>query len=95
MPGGRTDTLRCIILTDIYPAREIPIDGVSSKLIFNELKKEKNNCFYVPNLNDLEEKLDNLLNKNDLLITLGAGTIWRYNNSYTNHLKNNYISFKQ
>ena len=84
-----------IILTDIYPAREIPIDGVSSKLIFNELKKKKTNCFYVSNLDDLEKKLDNLLKKNDLLITLGAGTIWRYNTSYTNHLKNNFISFKQ
>ena len=84
-----------IILTDIYPAREIPIDGVSSKLIFNELKKKRSNCFYVPNLNDLEKKLDNLLKKNDLLITLGAGTIWRYNTSYTNHLKNNLLSFKR
>ena len=84
-----------IILTDIYPAREIPINGVSSKLIFNELKKKESNCFFVPNLDDLEKKLDKLLKKNDLLITLGAGTIWRYNNSYTNHLKNNFISFKQ
>jgi UDP-N-acetylmuramate--alanine ligase len=84
-----------VIITDIYPARETPIDGVSSKLIFNELKKKKTDCFYVPNLNDLEKKLDNILKINDLLITLGAGTIWRYNNSYTNHLQKKSMSLKK
>ena len=79
-----------IILTDIYPAREKPIHGVSSELIFNELKRDKtNHCYFIPSLKNLEINLDNLLRSNDLLITLGAGTIWRYNISYTEHLKLN------
>ena len=79
-----------IILTDIYPARENPIHGVSSELIFNELKRDKtNHCYFIPSLKNLEINLDNLLRSNDLLITLGAGTIWRYNISYTEHLKLN------
>ena len=79
-----------IIITEIYPAREKPIPGVSSKLIYNELVKiKKNNCFLIPDLNDLQKNLNKLLKPNDLLITLGAGTIWRYNISYTNYLKKN------
>ena len=76
-----------IIITEIYPARENPIPEVSSKLIFDELKKIKNNCFLISDLNHLEKNLDKLLKPKDLLITIGAGTIWRYNISYTNHLK--------
>ena len=62
---------------------------MSSELIFNELiKVKKDNCYLIPDLNHLEKHLNKLLKPNDLLITLGAGTIWRYNISITNYLKN-------
>ena len=78
-----------IIITEIYPARENPIPGVSSKLIFNELTKiKKDKCILIPDLNNLKKNLNLLLKPNDLLITLGAGSIWRYNESYTKYLKN-------
>jgi len=78
----------CVIITDIYPAREEAIPGVTSALIVNEcLPHFGDKCHFVPDLDDLEESLDSLVRPNDLVITLGAGSIWRYSESYANHLE--------
>lgn len=63
-----------VILTDIYPAREQPIAGVSSQLIYDNLRPgiEKSLC-------RKEEIPDIVKNKEiDVLITLGAGDIDNY-----------------
>lgn len=63
-----------VILTDIYPARELPIEGVSSQLIYDHLRPdmEKTLC-------KKEEVLDIIKNKDiKVLITLGAGDIENY-----------------
>ena len=63
-----------VILTDIYPARELPIEGVSSELIYENLRLgiEKTLC-------KKEEVLDILKSKEiEVLITLGAGDIENY-----------------
>ena len=43
-------------------------------------------CLHIPDLDDLEKILDEIVKPNDLIITMGAGSIWRYSESYTNHL---------
>lgn len=63
-----------VILTDIYPAREQPILGVTSKLIYDNLRPgiEKSIC-------KKEDLLDVLGKKKiEVLITLGAGDIDNY-----------------
>ncbi len=59
-----------IFLTEIYPATEKPIKGISSKLIYDDmLYKGLNVSWY---------KMDNViksLNENTVLLTLGAGNI--------------------
>lgn len=63
-----------VILCDIYPAREQPIPGVTSKLIYDHLRPgiEKSMC-------KKEEILDVLSKKDiEVLITLGAGDIDNY-----------------
>ncbi|MBR5542057.1 MAG: UDP-N-acetylmuramate--L-alanine ligase [Bacteroides sp.] len=63
-----------VILTEIYPARELPIEGVSSQLIYDQLPSgiEKTLC-------KKENILDILKTKNiEVLITLGAGDIENY-----------------
>ena len=63
-----------VILVDIYPAREAPIPGVTSKLIYDNLRPgiEKSMC-------KKEEILNILKDKNiEVLITLGAGDIDNY-----------------
>lgn len=63
-----------VILLDIYPAREQPLPGVTSKLIYDNLRPgiEKTMC-------TKEELLDVLkARKIEVLITLGAGDIDNY-----------------
>ena len=82
-----------IIISDIYAAREEPINGVSSQLIINELKRlGHQNIIYIKKLNTLNEALDNLRLDNHMVITMGAGDIWRFNEKYNNHLMNKKIN---
>ena len=76
-----------VIITDIYPGREKPIPGVTAKLIYDECKNALGeDCIYIPDLDDLEKYLDSIAKPNDMIITLGAGSIWRYSESYMTHL---------
>ena len=63
-----------VILTDIYPARELPIEGVSSQLIYDSLRPEvkKSICKKEDILSLLQEK------DIEVLMTLGAGDIDNY-----------------
>lgn len=59
-----------VILLPIYPAREIPMEGVSSEMILNKMK---NNNKKVLDKNELLEWVKK--NKTEMLITAGAGDI--------------------
>lgn len=63
-----------VILTEIYPAREEPIPGISSELIYNHLRPDMEKCICK------KENLIETLSKKDIevLITLGAGDIDNY-----------------
>lgn len=72
-----------VILLDIYPAREAPIPGVSSQLIYDHLRPsiEKCQCHK-------EDLLDLLKGKPlEVLITLGAGDVDNYVPQITQMLK--------
>ena len=58
-----------VILLDIYPARELPIEGVSSEMIFKNLRVPSELC-------KKDELLEFLIEKDfEVLLTLGAGDI--------------------
>ena len=62
-----------ILLLDIYPARELPIPGVTSEIILKDIKcKNKALC----NKNSLVETIKNY--NFDVLLTAGAGDICNY-----------------
>ncbi len=78
-----------LVVTDVFPAREEPIEGVNGKMVADFAKDSGHkNVFYIENLENLEKKLDNICQSNDMIITIGAGNIWRYAESYMNHLNN-------
>lgn len=78
-----------LVITDIYPARELPIKGVNGELVYNSARSiGHKNVHYVPNIENIKECLDGLVKSNDMIITIGAGTIWRYGQAYFEHLKN-------
>ena len=63
-----------VVILDIYPARELPIPGVSSELIFNNLRPgiKRQMC----HKEDLPALIEN--STFDVLVTLGAGDIEDY-----------------
>lgn len=62
-----------VILVEIYPAREKPMPGVTSKLIYDCLAEsvEKRMCSRADVLKVVEEEKDNI----EVLVSLGAGDI--------------------
>jgi UDP-N-acetylmuramate--alanine ligase len=76
------------ICTDIYPAREKPIEGVSGEMIANITKKYGHkNVHYIPDKKDIPKKLMELKKKDDIIVTMGAGDIWKYGEKFVELLK--------
>ena len=72
------DIADLVFLTDIYPAREEPIPGITGELILKALGRiEGKDVFYARNRSELAETITPELKKDDLLITMGAGDIWK------------------
>lgn len=66
-----------VILLPVYPARELPIEGVSSELLLNKMKNSHKRLLNKEELLDwIKQMAGNKLNQgNTLLITAGAGDI--------------------
>lgn len=59
-----------MILLPIYPARELPVEGVNSEMILNKMDKQQKMVLSKTSLLELLKK-----NETELLITAGAGDI--------------------
>lgn len=68
-----------VFITDIYsPAGEKPIEGVHSSKLVERIRENSNpNVHYVPNKEQVLEQLKAQVRPGDLVITMGAGDIWR------------------
>jgi UDP-N-acetylmuramate--alanine ligase len=65
-----------LILTDIYAAGEKPIEGVNSEALLDAIKRHgQRHAFYHSNLSTLPPYLLDFIQKDDLVLTLGAGSI--------------------
>lgn len=70
------DDADVIIITDVYPAREQPIEGITGKLIADgAMKYGHKNVLYIPTLDELKRQLPDILKDGDVFITIGAGNI--------------------
>ncbi|NOR76041.1 MAG: UDP-N-acetylmuramate--L-alanine ligase [Draconibacterium sp.] len=76
------DLLDTAIIIPLYPAREEPMKGVSSEIIFNQMKME--NKYLVSKLEALE-MLQN--GEHEVVLTMGAGDIDRMVNDITEIFK--------
>lgn len=66
------------VVTKIYAAGETVIDGVSGQsIVEGVLAKGQPNVHYIPGERELQDFLDTELREGDLLVTLGAGDVWR------------------
>jgi len=77
------------ICTDVYPARELPIEGITGELIANAAKKfGHKEVYYIQNKNEIPQFLKEIYKPGDIIITLGAGDIWKYGEQFIKLLKN-------
>lgn len=66
-----------LIVTGIYSAGEKAIQGVSGELVYQSALKAGCKAVYIPTLDQVEDYLSKELKENDLLITMGAGDVWK------------------
>jgi UDP-N-acetylmuramate--alanine ligase len=76
-----------VVLTDIYAASELPIEGISGKAV-SERIKEINPCKKVDFVvkDSLIEHLLKILKPRDLVIMLGAGDITKISDGLAQEL---------
>lgn len=68
-----------LVVTDVYPAREEPIQGVSGELITNAARQYGHkDVHYVADKKSVPSYLSKIVKPNDIVITMGAGDIWKY-----------------
>jgi len=67
-----------LIITPIYSAGEEPIKGVSSKKLVNLIKRNtKTKVKFIEDFTDILNHLNKIVKSRDLLLTLGAGDIYK------------------
>jgi len=82
-----------VFLTDVYAAGEEKIFGVGSDILFDAMKEHgSRNVFYVPDLKDVPAKVEAILKPGDMVITLGAGDVWKAGERLVDLLKDKYRS---
>ena len=76
-----------LVVTDVYPAREEPIQGVNGELIANAAKEfGHKHVHYVPEKKDVPEFLMSIVRPGDMVITMGAGDIWKFGEEFVKKL---------
>lgn len=77
------------ICTDVYPAREKPIEGISGEMIINSSKGfGHKNVIYEPDKNKIPDLLKSIYKEGDIIITMGAGDIWKFGEKFVEIIKN-------
>jgi len=77
------------IVTDIYPARENPIEGVTGAILYDEIKKNlKENAHYIEDKNKLPAYLKKFAQENTIFLFIGAGDINKYSMMFAKDLSN-------
>ncbi len=77
-----------LVVTDIYPAREAPIPGITGELVTESAKKlGHKNAFYVPQTEEVASFLKKTTKENDMVITLGAGDVYKVGTELLNLLE--------
>jgi UDP-N-acetylmuramate--alanine ligase len=67
-----------LLVLPIYAAGEEPICGVTAEMLVAEIKKSgHHDVRYVPDFPTARQILDDVLQDGDLLLTLGAGDVWK------------------
>lgn len=66
-----------VVLSDIYAAREQNTIGISCTQLMEKVQERGTECHYFPSFSEIEEFLQKNCMNRDLLITMGAGDIYK------------------
>ena len=78
-----------LVLTDVYPSREQAIEGVSGEMITKAaIDYGHQQVHYQADKTQLPAFLKDLCQEGDIVITMGAGDIYRYGERFLEELKN-------
>ena len=64
-----------VIVLDIYAAREKNLYGITSKDLVEQLHSIGKEAKYIPDFNECASYIKNNVKENDIVLTLGAGTV--------------------
>lgn len=70
-----------VVLADIYAARETDTLGISSQTLQAKLQALGKDCSYFPTFDEIENFLLENCTKDDMLITMGAGDVYKIGES--------------
>ncbi len=77
-----------LVVTDVYPAREEPIQGVTGELIANAAKQfGHKEVHYVPDKKNVPDFLLKIVKRGDIVVTMGAGDIYKFGEEFLSKLK--------
>ncbi len=80
-----------LIITDIYAAGESPIPEISGRHFYEGLRHYGyKDVAYIPFVDEAKEHLTHILRSGDVLLTLGAGDIWKAGEQVMQELLNGY-----
>jgi UDP-N-acetylmuramate--alanine ligase len=78
----------CVILDNIYPSREIPVPGVTSALIKDSMAAAGyKHCYWEHNWQGIIERVKKTAKKGDMVIIMGAGSIYEIKEKILRELK--------
>jgi len=78
-----------LVLTDVYGAREEPIEGVTGERLAERAEQFGHRAVqYVPDKTDLPDRLLDIAEPGDVVLMLGAGDIWRASEAFVELLEN-------
>jgi len=73
--GAVLATADDVVVLDVYPAREEPIEGVTGELVADAVRAHGGRVTYVPDIADAADVLVEMAAPGDLILTVGAGSV--------------------
>jgi UDP-N-acetylmuramate--alanine ligase len=77
-----------LVLTEVYAAGENPIEGVTSEALYQGIKRKGHmEVEFIPDKGQIVKQLAGKLNPGDIVLTLGAGDIYKVGEALVEALK--------
>jgi len=77
-----------LVLTEIYPAGEDPIAGISGETLYQAIKRKGHlEIEFIPDKSEIAKHLAGKLRAGDIVLTLGAGDIYKIGDALVEALK--------